>query len=149
MFDLYSFIGMLSTFVKGGVEMLIEPGRSALYPPRLMQMVSRVIFAGVLTLSVLVTAMPMPAAMAAPTKSSCCARMKMGQPANDCGKQAPKSQGNRDCCVGCANCLVLYLPNHHQLNFSPTLAWILALTSVRENSRTERPPVAPPRSAVG
>ena len=113
------------------------------------QMVFRALFAGLFALSVLFTAMPTPTVMATvPAKANCCARAKVGEPQNDCGKHAPKSPQDRECCVACATCLMLFLPSQHSLNFSPSLTWILALTSMRENSRTERPPVPPPRTAI-
>ena len=130
------------------LRMLVESAHFALYPHGMMQTVCRALFAGFLGLSVLFTAMPTPAAGATPAKSSCCARMKAVGSQNDCGKDAPKLPQDRQCCVGCANCLALYLPNHHSLNFSPSLAWTLALTSMHGNGRSERPPVPPPRAAI-
>ena len=128
-------------------QMPVELTRSPLYSHPMTRMAYRALFAGLLALSLTFTVIPTRTAAATPAKSSCCARMKMSGSANDCGKHSPKSQ-DRDCCVACANCLTLYLPSQQPFNFSPSLRWILALTSMRENSRTERPPVPPPRSAV-
>ena len=103
--------------------------------------VAAVIFVSVFSLFV-----PGTSALAVPRpEAKCCAMMKMGGNHNNCGKEAPKSKPDRECCAACASGLTLSLTSARPF-FYP--AWKEKRFSgylVDQRSRKDRPPVPPPR----
>ena len=87
-----------------------------------------------------------PAKAAAPqVKVGCCASMKMDQRVNDCDQHAPKPNEDQQCCSMCAFCLAV-LPGTTSFVYPPTGEEFFASLSVHEHSRSDRPPVPPPRA---
>ena len=78
-------------------------------------------------------------------KAGCCAKMKMDTPANDCGRHAPKSNQEKECCAGCVFCLAI-LVKTVPLVYPPTGEESFANVAIREQVRSHRPPVPPPRA---
>src|ERR1700741_2516470 len=86
-----------------------------------------------------------PAVTVRPAKADCCARMNMGDDQNDCGKQAPKSTQDRQCCAACAIGLTLFLSPAKPFFYPPLTGNLFASYFAVEHSRSDRPPVPPPR----
>jgi len=105
--------------------------------------VTTVIFGSVFSLFVPgISALPVPQA-----KADCCAKMNMGDDHNDCGKEAPKSKPDRDCCAACAYGLMLGLASSRPFFYPASKENQFPGYSINERSRTDRPPVPPPRSS--
>jgi hypothetical protein len=80
------------------------------------------------------------------TKADCCAKMKIGDAQHDCGKQAPKSKQERQCCAACAIGLTLLLSPGKPFFYPPSAGNPFATYSALDYSRSDRPPVPPPRT---
>jgi hypothetical protein len=78
-------------------------------------------------------------------KADCCAKVKMGGQANDCGHHAPRSDQDKQCCAGCVFCLAI-LVRTAPFVYPPTGEESFAAFSMREHVRADRPPVPPPRA---
>ncbi len=79
-------------------------------------------------------------------KASCCAKMKMDAPPNDCGHHAPKSDQEKQCCAACAFGLGLFLTSVTPFVYLPSGEESFATLSIHEHLRSDRPPVPPPRA---
>jgi len=90
---------------------------------------------------------PVGAAAAPELKKSCCAKMKMNAAVDDCAHhQAPKSDQEKQCCVGCSACLALFLTRATPFLYPPAGEESYATLSARALVRSYRPPVPPPRA---
>ena len=81
-----------------------------------------------------------------PVKADCCDRMHMGDNQHDCGKQGPKSTQDRQCCAACAIGLTLFLSPAKPFFYRPSTVNSFASYLGLEPSRSDRPPVPPPRT---
>jgi hypothetical protein len=98
-----------------------------------------------MSLSIGTALIPLKAAGGEPAKAKCCAKMK--QQTGDCGKHAPKPQKEKRCCAACAVGLATLTKVAERLvPPAETQKWLAAYL-VDEHSRSERPPVPPPRFA--
>jgi hypothetical protein len=78
-------------------------------------------------------------------KASCCAKMK-GEAATDgCDRHAPKSNEDKQCCSLCAFCVAI-LATTAPFVYAPTGEQFFAAFLNREQIRSHRPPVPPPRA---
>ena len=91
-------------------------------------------------------AQPLQSALPLPGRSDCCA--KMNEPQNDCGKQAPKSKQDRQCCATCVIGLGLFIAGATPLATTQPGDESFPLYRLQERSRSERPPTPPPRLSV-
>jgi hypothetical protein len=73
--------------------------------------------------------------------------MKMDGRANDCGHHAPKSNQEKECCIGaCGFCFALFFIPTSPLIYPPSGEESFARLLIREHVRSQRPPVPPPRA---
>jgi hypothetical protein len=79
-------------------------------------------------------------------KRNCCTKMKMESAAHECDRHAPKSDHDKQCCAFCA--LSLGLPATFAAPFLyPSVGdETFAAYISSEHSRSQRPPVPPPRA---
>jgi hypothetical protein len=109
-----------------------------------MRAALRVLLWLAISLSLTLAAIPTKAT-AAQVKVGCCAFMKMDQQMNDCDQHAPKPNEDQQCCSMCVFCLAV-LPVTTAFVYPQTGDESFASLSVHERSRSDRPPVPPPRA---
>lgn len=95
--------------------------------------------------SVALAIIPAQAAVPQVVKAGCCATMKLGAQANDCGHHAPKSDQEKECCAACAFGLALFFTPATPFIYPPSGEESFATLSIRGHVRSHRPPVPPPR----
>ena len=78
-------------------------------------------------------------------KSDCCARMK-AEADRDCDHHTPKSDQEQQCCAACSLGLALLLTPARPFVYPPLGDETFAAFVSTELSRSERPPVPPPRA---
>lgn len=111
-----------------------------------MRAVLRLLVCLVTSASIAVAVIPARAAVPRVVKAGCCAMMKLGAPANDCGHHAPKSNQEKECCAACAFGLALFLIPAMPFLYPPSGEELFAGLAIREHVRSDRPPVPPPRA---
>jgi len=85
-------------------------------------------------------------------KSSCCARMKMDAESDKhcpMHQQSPPKEQDASCCQGCALGLALLFVAPPDFVYAQTGETALGSLITRSQSLPHRPPVPPPRSAIG
>jgi hypothetical protein len=95
--------------------------------------------------SIALAAVPAEVPVAQTEKKSCCAKMKMESAARECERHAPKSEQDQQCCALCA--LGCGLPATFATSFiyPPVGAETFAAYIPSEHTRSQPPPVPPPR----
>jgi hypothetical protein len=79
-------------------------------------------------------------------KASCCADMNM-----DAGQRCPINPGSTSsaaCCTGPSVCLLLYFGNGDAFSAQTQMIRSISISNDRVTTRSQRPPVPPPRSVV-
>ena len=100
-----------------------------------------------MAISLLAVFTPLTRAMTIPApRAECCAKMNMGDGHNDCGKQGPKSKQNQQCCAACTVCLNLLSAPVKPSFYPPPTDYRFGSFFVGDHSRSDRPPVPPPRT---
>jgi hypothetical protein len=66
--------------------------------------------------------------------------------AHDCDRHAPKSDQDKQCCLGCVFCLAAVLSTTSPVVYPPAGEESFAAFVARELVRSRRPQVPPPRS---
>jgi hypothetical protein len=79
-------------------------------------------------------------------KTSCCAKMKMESTAHECDRHAPKSDQDQQCCAFCAFGLAVLASSAASFVYPPVGDETFAAYISSEHSRSQRPPVPPPRA---
>jgi hypothetical protein len=111
-----------------------------------MQTVIRLFIFLALSASISTAMLPLQSAMPQAEKSSCCANMKMDDhQQDDCGKQMPKSRQDQQCCAACSIGLVASIDRPTLLLPPPPTDESFAAYTFDLHSRSEPPPVPPPR----
>jgi hypothetical protein len=80
---------------------------------------------------------------AAPHRMSCCAHTP-GEPGH-CGGAEPVKSQERQCCAACNLCFALIAVSNYPFLFSPDGGEKLFGEIIASSSRSDRPPVPPPR----
>jgi hypothetical protein len=111
-----------------------------------MQAVLRLLLWLAISASIATAVIPARADAPQPAKSSCCAKMKMEAPANDCAHHAPKSDQDKQCCSLCWACVALFLAQTTPSVYPPSGGDYFATLKTRAHLRAQRPPVPPPRA---
>jgi hypothetical protein len=111
-----------------------------------MRVTLRLLVCLAISASIAFAVIPAQSAVPQIEKASCCAKMKMDAPANDCGQHAPKSTQDKQCCSGCVFCLAILLSARTPFVYSPSGEESFATLSIHEHVRSDRPPVPPPRA---
>ena len=106
----------------------------------------RLLVLAVMSISLLALFLPISGAIAIPqSKADYCTKA-----ADDgCCNHPPKPKQERDCCVACALALTLALVSGQPFFYPPCKDNRFADYLVSEHSRSDRPPVPPPRSLLG
>jgi hypothetical protein len=110
-----------------------------------MQAALRLIFSLAICVSMPLAILPAQSAIPRIEKADCCAKMKAATSANDCDQHAPKSDQDQQCCAACIYGLGLFLSTATPFIYPSTGEESFATFSVREQVRSHRPPVPPPR----
>jgi hypothetical protein len=79
-------------------------------------------------------------------KTSCCAKTKTASVTHDCDRHAPKSDQDKECCALCAFGLALLATFANPFIYPPLGDETFAAYISSEHSRSQRPPVPPPRA---
>jgi hypothetical protein len=78
--------------------------------------------------------------------TDCCAKMKMESASHDCERHAPKPDPDQQCCAACAFGLAGILANATPFVYPPVGDEKFAAYVLSEQTRSQRPPVPPPRA---
>jgi hypothetical protein len=79
-------------------------------------------------------------------KTECCAKMKTESAAHECDRHAPKSDQDQQCCTLCALGCALVATFAAPFVYPPVGDETFATYISSEHSRSQRPPVPPPRA---
>src|SRR5437588_6286382 len=102
-------------------------------------------FALIVALSIFAVTLPVRAEVPQPRqhRMSCCAHMAGER--GHCGGSEPVKSQDRQCCAGCSVGLSLFLASASIFIFSPDRGEKLVGEIAASSSRSDRPPVPPPR----
>ena len=83
-------------------------------------------------------------------KASCCASMKANTFAGDsgCRHDQPTQSNDERCCAGCAFCVAVLPARTNRFACPPAAEQGFTMLLVNALSRSERPPVPPPRAPL-
>jgi len=79
-------------------------------------------------------------------KTDCCAKMKAESASHDCDRHAPKSDPDKQCCATCAFGLAGIVAAATPFVYPPVGDENFAAYLLSEHTRSQRPPVPPPRA---
>jgi hypothetical protein len=96
--------------------------------------------------SIALAAIPRPAPPPESAKTDCCAKMKAESSTRDCERHAPKSDQDKECCALCAIGLALVATFAAPFVYPPVGDETFAAYISSEHSRSQPPPVPPPRA---
>lgn len=78
-------------------------------------------------------------------KTDCCAALKAKSATSDCDHHKPKPASDKQCCVFCASCVAGVLGAATAFVYPPIGDETFAAYISSEHTRSQRPPVPPPR----
>jgi hypothetical protein len=110
-----------------------------------MRAAFRLLICLLISCSIAFAAIPTQVAVPQMEKADCCAKMKGEAATNGCDKHAPKSNDDKQCCSLCAFCVAI-LATTTPFVYAPTGEEFFASFLDREQIRSDRPPVPPPRA---
>jgi hypothetical protein len=96
--------------------------------------------------SIALAAVPSQVPVPPAEKKSCCAKMKMESAAPECERHAPKSEQDQQCCALCALGCGLPATFATPFIYPPVGDETFAAYISSEHTRSQRPPVPPPRA---
>jgi hypothetical protein len=111
-----------------------------------MQGALRLLICLVISCSIAFAAVPAHMPVTQIEKASCCATMKMESATHDCDRHAPKPEPDKQCCTTCALCLTAVIASATPFVYPPVGDETFAAYISFEHSRSQRPPVPPPRA---
>jgi hypothetical protein len=79
-------------------------------------------------------------------KTDCCAKIKAKSENHECDRHAPKPDPDQQCCAACVFGLAGILASATPLIYSPGSDENFAAYVLSEQTRSQRPPVPPPRT---
>jgi hypothetical protein len=79
-------------------------------------------------------------------KTDCCAKMKTESLGHECDRHAPKPDPDKQCCAACALGLAAIVSAATPFVYPPVGDETFAAFISSEHSRSQRPPVPPPRA---
>jgi hypothetical protein len=79
-------------------------------------------------------------------KADCCAKMKAESVSHACDRHAPKSDPDKQCCAACAFGLTGIISTGAPFVYPPIGDETFAAYISSEQTRSQRPPVPPPRA---
>jgi hypothetical protein len=103
-----------------------------------------------LVISCSIAAAAIPSRTSAPVpqteKTSCCAKTKPESTTHECDRHAPKSDQDKECCALCALGCALFVSFSTPFVYPPVGDETFTAYISSERSRSQRPPVPPPRA---
>jgi hypothetical protein len=96
--------------------------------------------------SIAFAAVPRQPLIPEPEKSDCCAKMKVESASHDCDRHAPKPDPDKQCCAACAMGCALVAALATPFVYPPVGDETFAAYISAAQSRSQRPPVPPPRA---
>jgi len=96
--------------------------------------------------SIALAAVPRQAPPPENAKTDCCAKMKTESAPHECDRHTPKSDQDKECCALCAIGLALVATYAAPFVYPPVGDETFAAYVSSEHSRSQRPPVPPPRA---
>jgi hypothetical protein len=78
-------------------------------------------------------------------KTDCCAKMKVDPAKHECDHQPPRPDPDQQCCAACALGLAVILATATPFVYPPVGDENFAAYLLSEQTRSQRPPVPPPR----
>jgi len=112
-----------------------------------MKMLIRGIIGAMLSASLSVGLLPVQENVPPPAKSDCCTKTQAAHLHKGCGKDAPKSSQDQQCCAICFACVAIVQAATLIPKRSESEQSYFKFSEAAE-SRTLRPPVPPPRDAL-
>jgi hypothetical protein len=106
----------------------------------------RLLLSLLLTNSLAFAALPRQPLVPEPNKTDCCAKVKAESAGHDCERHAPKPDPDKQCCAVCALCLSGLLPAATAFVYPAIGDETFATYISSEQTRSQRPPVPPPRT---
>jgi hypothetical protein len=79
-------------------------------------------------------------------KNDCCAKMKTVPGNHECERHAPKPDPDQQCCAACASCFATVGATATSFIYPPVGDETFAAYISSEHTRSQRPPVPPPRA---
>ncbi|HEX8899260.1 MAG TPA: hypothetical protein VF751_11230 [Chthoniobacterales bacterium] len=79
-------------------------------------------------------------------KDECCAKIKAESVNHECERHAPKSDPDKQCCATCVLCLSGVIAAATPFVYSPVGDETFAAYLSSEHTRSQQPPVPPPRA---
>jgi hypothetical protein len=111
-----------------------------------MRVTLRFLLCLLLSCSIAFAAIPRQAPVPEIEKTSCFAKMKTASATHDCDRQAPNSDQDKQCCPLCALGCALFATFATPFVYPPVGDETFAAYISSEPSRSQRPPVPPPRA---
>jgi hypothetical protein len=111
-----------------------------------MRAALRLLVCLLLSCSIAFAVVPREPLVPATEKMSCCAKMKMETVGHDCERHAPKPDQDKQCCAFCALGLGLPATFAAAFVYPPVGDETFAAYISSEHTRSQRPPVPPPRA---
>jgi len=96
--------------------------------------------------SIALAAVPRQAPPPESGKTDCCAKMKTESSTRECDRHEPKSDQDKQCCALCAFGLAFFATFATPFVYPPVGDETFAAYISSEHSRSQRPPVPPPRA---
>lgn len=100
----------------------------------------------ILSASLVFAALPRQPLLPQIQKTDCCAKIKMEFATHDCDQQTPKPDPDQQCCAACAFGLAAVLANAAASIYPPVADENFAAYVLSEQTRSQRPPIPPPRA---
>src|ERR1700674_4887818 len=111
-----------------------------------MQAALRLLICLVISCSIALAAVPARMPVPQIEKADCCAKIKAEAASNDCDHHAPKSDQEKQCCAACPYGCALLLTAAAPFVYPPVGDESFAAFISSEHTRSQRPPVPPPRA---
>jgi hypothetical protein len=145
---LFIFRATIQTLVarRSRAQSALEAEPGAVVEFFLMRGALRFLICLVISCSLALAAIPAQAPVAQIEKASCCAKMKTKSATNGCDRPAPKSDQEKQCCAACAFGCALFVASATPFIYPPVGEETFAAFLSREHTRSQPPPVPPPRA---
>jgi len=111
-----------------------------------MQWALRILICLVIFCSIVFAAVPAQMPVTQTERAGCCAKMKTESATRECDRHAPKSDQDKECCALCAIGLALVATYAAPFVYPAVGEETFAAYVSSEHSRSQRPPVPPPRT---
>jgi len=128
------------------VKLHVEARETFHYAPAAVRMAFRFLVCLVVASSIALAAVPRQPAPAAGGRTDCCATMTGPSATHECERHAPKPEPDAQCCALCAMGCALLVTLAAPFVYPPVGDETFPAYICSEPSRSQRPPVPPPRA---